>query len=105
MMHAVTAGFLSGLVASTFLSMLTDPASRDLRRVGRSVAALRRSPFRTADVLRHVRAYNRRGFHPDDRDTGALISQWRTELFGAKGNLSHSLKGDSELSIGVPELN
>ena len=36
-------------------------------------------------------AYFRPGFHPDDRDTTALIEQWRTELFGEQGTLNDKL--------------
>jgi predicted metal-dependent hydrolase len=31
--------------------------------------------------------YNRRGFHPNDRDTKDLIAHWREELFGDEGRL------------------
>jgi uncharacterized protein len=31
--------------------------------------------------------YYRRGFHPDDRDTSALLATWQERLFGAKGEL------------------
>jgi len=91
-MDAVTAGFLTAIVASTVRSMLTDPATRSPRRVVRSLTALRHSPFLTPAVLRHIRDYNRRGFHPDDRDTAALMEQWRSELFGDAGTLTSRLK-------------
>ena len=32
-------------------------------------------------------AYYRPGFHPDDRDTTALIAEWRERLFGEHGTL------------------
>ena len=32
-------------------------------------------------------SYFRPGFHPDDRDTRALVDSWRQELFGADGTL------------------
>jgi predicted metal-dependent hydrolase len=32
-------------------------------------------------------AYFRPGFHPDDRDTRALLESWRTQLFGENGAL------------------
>jgi predicted metal-dependent hydrolase len=32
-------------------------------------------------------AYFRPGFHPDDRDTRALLERWRVELFGPDGTL------------------
>jgi predicted metal-dependent hydrolase len=32
-------------------------------------------------------SYFRPGFHPDDRDTRALLARWQAELFGADGTL------------------
>jgi predicted metal-dependent hydrolase len=87
-MRAVTAAVLGGLVLSTFASMLGDPASRNLRRVGASLAGLRHSPFLTRSVLRQLRAYNRRGFHPDDRDLALAVERWRAELFGSDGSVT-----------------
>jgi hypothetical protein len=92
-MNAVTLGFLSGLVVSTTRSMLADRAARDPRRVARSLAGLRHSPWLTPAVLRHLRAYNRRGFHPDDRDATELLARWRAELFGPHGTLAPRLRG------------
>jgi predicted metal-dependent hydrolase len=36
--------------------------------------------------------YFRPGFHPDDRDTTALLDRWRDELFGAAGVLNDRLR-------------
>ncbi len=33
-------------------------------------------------------AYYRPGFHPDDRDTSALLAHWREQLFGQPGTLT-----------------
>jgi len=38
-------------------------------------------------------AYFRPGFHPDDRDTGALLAAWRERLFGDGGELRDRLRG------------
>ena len=40
-----------------------------------------------------LRSYVRPGFHPDDRDTVALVEQWRGELFGPAGQLNDRLVG------------
>jgi len=42
-------------------------------------------------LWRQLRDYNYRGFHPDDRDTTALVDEWRRELFGERGALNHQL--------------
>ncbi len=36
--------------------------------------------------------YFRPGFHPDDRDTSALLEEWRERLFGAEGELRQKWK-------------
>lgn len=38
-------------------------------------------------------AYFRPGFHPDDRDTRALLASWRERLFGDAGELRPQLRG------------
>ncbi len=52
---------------------------------------LPRCPFLSAGVLRHVRAYNRRDFHPDAFDATELRELWRVQLFGQNGFLSEKL--------------
>ncbi len=37
-------------------------------------------------------AYFRPGFHPDDRDTRALLETWRETLFGASGSLNDRVR-------------
>ena len=93
MMNLTTFAFLLTLVGTTTVSLAKDPtARRHPLRLARSLAALRRSPFVTRDVLRRVRAYNRPGFHPDDIDARDLVEHWRTELFGDDGTLASRLK-------------
>ena len=36
-------------------------------------------------------AYFRPSFHPDDRDTSALLASWRETLFGTDGVLQDKL--------------
>jgi predicted metal-dependent hydrolase len=91
-MNVVTVAFIAAVIFETFLSLLCDPATRDLKRLRRSLGALRSSPFLHAGVWRHLRDYNRPDFHPDDRDTTELVEQWRTTLFGEEGSLADRLK-------------
>ncbi len=91
-MRAVTVTFIVGVTAHTIASMLGDRATYQPKRLVRSVAALRFSPFLSPRVLRRLRAYNVRGFHPDDNDNAELLDRWRGELFGADGALSDHLK-------------
>jgi uncharacterized protein len=91
-MNAVTANFIFAVVGHTFLSLLGDRSARDLRRLARSLLALRHSPWLNRRVVRRVRDYNRRDFHPDDFDNSALVEEWRATLFGTGGSLVDRLK-------------
>lgn len=78
----------------TAISLAMDPgARRHPARVLRSVWRLRRSPFATPQAVRQLFEYHRRGFHPNDRDTTALIAEWRENLFGSEGELNELLAG------------
>lgn len=92
-MRAATVGFIAALVLGTIVSLALDPASRDLPRLRRSFRRFRRNPMVSKRVWRRIGEYNRRGFHPEDRDTTALLEQWRETLFGEQGELNHKLKG------------
>jgi predicted metal-dependent hydrolase len=91
-MRFTTFAFIIAVVGHTILSMLADRATYNPRRLGRSIAELRRSPFLSRQVVRRVRDYNRVGFHPDDNDATELLDRWRTELFGERGTLAGHLK-------------
>jgi predicted metal-dependent hydrolase len=69
------------------ISLLGDRATYHPVRLARSLAALRHSPFLTRAIGRRLRAYTRRGFHPDDTDNTALLQRWTAELFGEQGSL------------------
>lgn len=91
-MRWITFSFLSGVVGHTLASLLGDRAAYHPARLGRSIAALRHSPFLTPAVLRRIRAYNKRGFHPDDNDNTELLARWTAELFGTEGQLADHLR-------------
>lgn len=87
-MTMITIGFLGSATAFTLASLALDPASRDLRRLGRSLARLRHSPWLSAETRRRVGDYWREDFHPDDHDATALLAEWRERLFGDEGQLN-----------------
>jgi uncharacterized protein len=91
-MRITSAIFVEEVVRHTFLSLLRDPATYNPVTLVRSLWALRRSPFLSRDVLRRLRTYNRRGFHPDDWDASELVERWRAELFGDQGALVDHLR-------------
>ncbi len=82
------------LVGGTVLlasSVLRDPEARRPRTLWASLRRFRSAPVLRRDTWRSIRAYNRPGFHPDDRDTRALVAHWRAELFGPEGALNDRL--------------
>ena len=80
------------VVLFTALSLVTDRTARSPRRLVRSLAQLRRSPFISAPVRRKIRDYNRRDFHPDDHHDPELLDHWRNELFSSTGMLAGQLE-------------
>jgi predicted metal-dependent hydrolase len=91
-MRYVTVSFLTSVIVHTVLSMLADRATYRPKVLLRSIGALRYSPFLSPKMVRRLRAYNKRGFHPDDNDNSQLVARWRAELFGADGTLADHLK-------------
>jgi uncharacterized protein len=89
----MSAGLLGLVFVATALSMLfTDRSTYNPVRLVRSIAALRHSPFLERDVFKHLRAYTKKGFHPDDFDASDLLEHWRAELFGPEGKLADHLQ-------------
>ena len=83
--------FLSGMSVAVVASLLGDPATYRRGRLAASWRAFRSSPLMSRALWEQLRDYNRHGFHPDDRDTTALVERWREELFGAQGSLRSKL--------------
>jgi predicted metal-dependent hydrolase len=91
-MRFTTFAFLLAVLGHTTLSLLGDRATYNPRRLGRSLAELRHSPFLSREVIRRLSDYNRVGFHPDDNDASELLDRWRAELFGERGVLADHLR-------------
>ena len=74
------------------MGVISIAKDRDARRhplkLAKSFARLRQSPFVSMRALRILAEYHRPGFHPNDRDTTALIAEWRQALFGREGQLN-----------------
>jgi predicted metal-dependent hydrolase len=86
-MRIIQLTFTASVVFFSALSLLGDPAAYNPVRLFRSLAALRQSPLLTRAVVRRIRAYTNRGFHPDDTDNTALLAHWTAALFGEQGSL------------------
>ncbi|EWC62272.1 hypothetical protein UO65_2451 [Actinokineospora spheciospongiae] len=91
-MRFMTFSFLFAVIMHTVLSMLADRATYNPKRLFRSIAALRRSPFLSKEVVARVKDYNRVGFHPEDNDNTELLGRWSAELFGEQGTLAANMK-------------
>ena len=79
-MRAVHAGFLLGMVAAVGLSLALDRRAWNPLRLVRSLRGLRGHPFFGREMVRRLRDYHRRDFHPDDHDTEELLATWRRRL-------------------------
>ncbi|HET9692269.1 MAG TPA: metal-dependent hydrolase [Acidimicrobiales bacterium] len=76
----------------TLVSLARDPEARaHPGEVARGLWRLRRSPFTSGRALRMLAQYTTPGFHPDHRDTTALVAEWRERLFGDRGALVEAL--------------
>jgi len=84
-MRGLRFGFVLGMTVMVVASLLGDPATYRPGRLRRSWRAFRRTPMMQRAVWAQLCEYDRPGFHPDDRDTHALVERWREELFGHDG--------------------
>jgi predicted metal-dependent hydrolase len=82
-MRLVMAFAVSGLVAGVVVSAARDREGRRECSLRDSWRHLRRSPYARKAIWTQLRSYNRRGFHPDDHDTTALVLRWRDQLGSA----------------------
>ena len=73
-MNLLTVGFIGGMVLQVGISLLTDKATFKRGNLRKSWRKFRRSPIMQRELWNQLRDYNRRDFHPDDRDTTALVA-------------------------------
>jgi len=92
-MKALRFGFVVGMAAQVMISVLLDPKTYKPGALRRSWRKVRRSPLLSKELWAQLKDYDRRDFHPDDRDTTALVQEWREKLFGQEGTLNDKLVG------------
>jgi predicted metal-dependent hydrolase len=90
-MNFIRFGFVAGMALQMIVSLLGDRATYRRGNLRRSWRRFRGSPIMSKELWLQLKDYNRPDFHPDDRDTQALVEQWRAELFGADGSLNDKL--------------
>jgi predicted metal-dependent hydrolase len=92
-MNALRYGFVIGMAFQVAVSLLFDRETYRRGKLRKSFKRFRKSPVMSRAIWNQLKDYNRPDFHPDDRDTTALVEQWRAELFGAEGALNDKLVG------------
>jgi len=90
-MKVLQVAFTVTTVAFTVVSLAGDRDTYRPRILWRSVREYASSPLVSKEYRRRLSEYERHGFHPNDRDTTALVKRWTEELFGAGGELTHVL--------------
>jgi hypothetical protein len=92
-MWVVHANFILETGAWTLISLAMDPDARrhPIQVLRGLVRELLHSPFTSRRTVRQLFQYHQRNFHPNDRDTTAMIAEWRSTLFGADGELTDLL--------------
>ncbi|MBF9329519.1 metal-dependent hydrolase [Mycobacteroides chelonae] len=93
MMRLLSTIAVPAIVASSWVSIFTtDPLGRrqPLRLLRETFGMVRGPLFR--GIYRDMKPFMRKGFHPDDIDTNALLVEWQERLFGAEGELVGHLK-------------
>lgn len=94
-MKVIRLGFAVGMTVSVIVSLLGDRATYRPGNLRRSWRAFLRSPIARKSLWLQLRDYDRPDFHPDDRDTTELVTQWRETLFGDHGTLNDKLAGSA----------
>ena len=90
-MNVIRWGFVLGMTIQVLASILSDRSAYRRGVLRRSWRRFRQSAVMSREVWEQLKDYNRPDFHPDDRDTTALVEQWRADLFGPEGTLNHKL--------------
>ncbi len=84
-------GFVVFMTVQMAVALLGDRAAYRPGNLRRSWRQLKASPVLDKAVWAQLKDYDRRGFHPDDSDTEALVEHWRAVLFGEQGRLNDKL--------------
>lgn len=75
--------------------VLTDKAARRPGALRKSYRKFRQSRLFTKEMWEAIKDFERPDFHPDDRDTDALLDEWKERLFGVNGELNGQMAGQS----------
>lgn len=98
-MKATRYGFIVGMTMQVLLSLLGDRSTYRKGRLRGSLRAARQNPLFSRAVWDELCEYDRRGFHPNDRDNTALIAEWGEILFGDEGSLNNLLSNPNRETV------
>lgn len=87
-MRLTRLSFVIGLAFQIVVSLITDRATYQPRRLRKSLREFRRNPLISKAVWQQLCEYDAPTFHPDDHDTEALVEHWKGVLFGDHGTLT-----------------
>ena len=90
-MKVVRLGFLLGSIVELIVSLAMDRDTYKRGVLRKSLAGFRGTELVSRGMWDRLRAYDRRGFHPNDIDATALVEHWRAELFGENGAIKDLL--------------
>ena len=94
-MNFMRYGFVLGMLVQVSISLLLDRETYRRGVLRKSWRRFRKSPVMSKEIWDQLKAYNRPGFHPEDRDTQELVATWRETLFGDQGTLNNLLVGSA----------
>lgn len=94
-MKVVRYAFVVAVTVNVLLSLAVDKKTYQRGELRRSIRRAIESPLLSRQMWRALKEYERPGFHPDDRNTDALVEEWRARLFGDEGTLNDKLVGAS----------
>jgi len=90
-MNFLRFGFVAAMTLQVLVSLAGDRETYRRGKLRGSWRRFRQSAIMQRELWLQLKDYNRSDFHPDDRDTSALVERWREELFGQHGTLKDKL--------------
>jgi predicted metal-dependent hydrolase len=95
----VGAALLPAILGSWGYMMAKDGVWKNPRDLRRGMGLLFGKRGFVTRILPKMGLFARPDFHPDKKDTRALVSKWRDKLFGEKGSLSADVKNLESVTI------
>lgn len=95
----VGAALLPGILGSWTVMMAKDGVLRDSADLKRGLGLLLGKKGFVSRILPKMGLFARKDFHPDKKDTRALVKNWRERLFGESGSLSGDVRNLASVTL------